>query len=90
MPCEVSLPDISAKTAFGSLKGSILLSFTEERGDRQPAPLMGGSLGDVGEVPVTYVKRRKSWRMIRDVGEATKPRQSTTNSNIKEINLNFK
>ena len=31
---------------------------------------MGGSPGDVREVPVTYVKQRKGCRMTRDVGEA--------------------
>ena len=32
---------------------------------------MGGSLGDVGEGPVTHVKRRrKDWRVSCDVGEA--------------------
>ena len=33
---------------------------------------MGGSPGDVGEVPVTYVMRQKCWRMNCDVGEAMK------------------
>ena len=33
---------------------------------------MGGSPGDVGEVPVTYVKQGKGCRMSCDVGEATK------------------
>ena len=32
---------------------------------------MGGSPGDVGEVPVMYVKQRKGCRMICDVDEAT-------------------
>ena len=32
---------------------------------------MGGSPGDVSEDPVTYEKRKKSWRMSYDVGEAT-------------------
>ena len=32
---------------------------------------MGGLPGDVGEVPVTYEKQRKSWRMSCDVGKAT-------------------
>ena len=32
---------------------------------------MGGSPGDVVEVPVTWVERRKGWRMSCDVGEAT-------------------
>ena len=31
---------------------------------------MGGSPGDVGEVPVTYVKQRKGYKMSCDVGEA--------------------
>ena len=31
---------------------------------------MGGSPGDVGEVPVTQVKQRKGCRMSCDVGEA--------------------
>ena len=33
---------------------------------------IGGSPGDVCEVPVKYVKQRKGCRMICDVGEATK------------------
>ena len=33
--------------------------------------IMGGSPGDVGEVPVTYVKQRKDFRMSCVVGEAT-------------------
>ena len=32
---------------------------------------MGGSPGDVSERPVTQEKRKKGWRMICDVGEAT-------------------
>ena len=32
---------------------------------------MSGSQGDVGEVPVTYVKQRKGCRMNFDVGEMT-------------------
>ena len=32
---------------------------------------MGGSPDDVGEVPVTEVKRREGWRMDCDVSEAT-------------------
>ena len=32
---------------------------------------MGGSPGDVDEVPVTWVKQRKCCRMSCDVGEAT-------------------
>ena len=31
---------------------------------------MGGSLGDVSEVYMTYVKQRKGCRKICDVGEA--------------------
>ena len=30
---------------------------------------MGGSPGDVSEEPVTHEKRKKGWRMSRDVGE---------------------
>ena len=33
---------------------------------------MSGSPGDVGDVPVMYVKQRKDCRMSCDVGEATK------------------
>ena len=32
---------------------------------------MGGSLGDVSEEPVMQEQRKKGWRMICDVGEAT-------------------
>ena len=32
---------------------------------------MGGSPGDVSEVPVTQMKQRKGYRMSCDVGEAT-------------------
>ena len=32
---------------------------------------MGGSPGGVIDEPVTYEKRKKGWRMSRDVGEAT-------------------
>ena len=32
---------------------------------------MGDSTGDVSENPVTWEKRKKGWRMICDVGEAT-------------------
>ena len=32
---------------------------------------MGGSPGDRGEVPVTYVKQLKGCRISCDVGEAT-------------------
>ena len=32
---------------------------------------MGGSPGDVSEEPVTKEKRKKTWRMSCDVGEAT-------------------
>ena len=32
---------------------------------------MGSSLGDVSEEPVTQEKRKKGWRMSRDVGKAT-------------------
>ena len=31
---------------------------------------MGGSPSDVGEVPMMYVKQRKTRRMICDVGKA--------------------
>ena len=31
---------------------------------------MGGSTGDVREEPVMYEKRKNSWRMSCDVGEA--------------------
>ena len=31
---------------------------------------MGGSPGDVGEVPMTWVKQRKGCRMSCDVGKA--------------------
>ena len=33
--------------------------------------IMGGSPGDISENPVTWEKRKKGWRMSRDVGEAT-------------------
>ena len=32
---------------------------------------MGGSPGDIGEVPMTQVKQQKGWRMSCDVGEVT-------------------
>ena len=32
---------------------------------------MGGSRGDVSEVPVTQEKRKEGWRMSCDVSEAT-------------------
>ena len=32
---------------------------------------MGGSPGELSEELVTYEKRKKSWRMNCDVGEAT-------------------
>ena len=32
---------------------------------------MGGSPGDVSEEQVTYEKRKMSWRMSCEVGEAT-------------------
>ena len=32
---------------------------------------MDGSPGDVSEEPVTKEKRKKGWRMICDVGDAT-------------------
>ena len=37
---------------------------------------MGGSPGDVSEVPVTLMKRQKGWRMSCDVGEATEGLES--------------
>ena len=37
---------------------------------------MGGSLGDVGEVPGTYLKQWKGCRMSCDVGEATEGLES--------------
>ena len=33
--------------------------------------IMGGSPGDVDQVPMTKVKQRKGWRMSYDVGKAT-------------------
>ena len=39
---------------------------------------MGGSPGDVSEEPVTYVKRKKGWKMSCDVWEATENEQNLT------------
>ena len=41
---------------------------------------MGGSPGDVGEVPMTQVKQRKGCRMSCDVGNAVEPHSPTLTS----------